>query len=76
VTGLWPGSSSYFLVEAFNSVSRADSQWVFVTTPFASSNFGGGFSAYAEAYAGYGGFGGSPSIASNGGGSQWRWGRY
>ena len=33
INGLRPGSHSYFLVEAFNSVSRANSQWVEVTTP-------------------------------------------
>lgn len=36
VTGLQPGSHSYFLVQAFNNVSDADSQWVLVATPFSS----------------------------------------
>jgi hypothetical protein len=78
VTGLWPGSHSYFLVEAFNNVSRADSHWVYVTTPFSSSGYGGGFGGYAEAYGGYGGFAASfsPSIAPNMGGGHARWGRY
>lgn len=41
VTGLQPGSGSYFLVEAFNSVSSADSQWVYVPTPYYSLSWGG-----------------------------------
>ncbi len=79
VTGLGPGSSSYFLVEAFNNTSRAASQWVYVVTPFASGGYGGGHSGYAEAYSGYSGYGAgaSPSIAPSTGGSHHeRWGRY
>lgn len=34
ITGLAPGSGSYFLVEAFNASSYADSAWVPVTTPY------------------------------------------
>jgi hypothetical protein len=40
VTGLQPGSNSYFLVQAFNNVSHANSQWVFVATPFSSIHTG------------------------------------
>jgi subtilase family serine protease len=78
VTGLWPGSTSYFVVEAFNNTSYADSRWVQVTTPF-TSGYGGGFAGYAEAYWGYGGFGASasPSIVPNtAAGHHERWGRY
>jgi hypothetical protein len=34
VEDLQPGSTSFFLVQAFNKVSHANSQWVTVTTPF------------------------------------------
>lgn len=70
VTGLSPGSGSYFLVEAFNNTSYADSRWVFVTTPFAmtSGNYGY-FAQYAEQGFGGGSFGSSsPTIASTSGG--------
>lgn len=68
VTGLAPGSGSYFLVEAFNNVSYADSQWAYVTTPFASTGSYGFFAQYAEQGYGGGWWGGSsnPSIASAG----------
>ena len=48
ITGLQPGSGSYFLVEAFNSVSRADSQWTYAATPFYSFGNEAFFSQYAE----------------------------
>lgn len=35
ITGLNPGTTSYFLVEAYNRTQVADSQWVAVTTSFA-----------------------------------------
>lgn len=49
ITGLQPGSGSYFLVEAFNSVSYADSQWAYAATPYYSTVSYGGWGAYAEA---------------------------
>lgn len=48
ITGLQPGSGSYFLVEAFNSVSRADSQWTYVITPFYSLGSEAFFGQFAE----------------------------
>jgi hypothetical protein len=35
ITGLNPGTTNYFLVEAFNNSQVADSQWVSIATPFA-----------------------------------------
>lgn len=66
VTGLSPGSGSYFLVEAFNNTSRADSQWVLVTTPStASTGSFGFFTQYAEQGFGSSSFGNSsPSMGS------------
>ena len=57
VTGLQPGSGSYFLVEAFNNVSSADSQWVYVPTPY-----------YSYSWGGYGGFEGAVQPGGNSGG--------
>gem|GEM_PF-2117481 len=60
VTGLQSGAKSFFLVEAFNSVSRADSQWVFVATPSYSFGNVAGFGHSAEL---------QPSAAGSGGGA-------
>jgi len=48
VTGLTPGASSYFLVEAFNNTSYGNSPWVGVVTPQASMGTFGFFAQYAE----------------------------
>lgn len=64
VTGLRPGSSSYFLVEAFNNVSYADSQWVNVATPFSSAGGGAAYGGYPEQRSN-GFFGGAPSMFGN-----------
>lgn len=60
VTGLQPGSGSYFLVEAFNNVSYADSQWVYAATPYYSTVSDGGWGAYTETQST---FGGGPNMA-------------
>lgn len=77
INGLRPGSHSYFLVEAFNSVSRANSQWVEVTTP-SFSGYGGGFGYYAGTQStGAGGqSGGATGYAAAGHSGGSRWGRY
>lgn len=49
ITGLQPGSGSYFLVEAYNSTSYADSQWAYAATPYYSTISSGGWGAYAQA---------------------------
>ncbi|MGH7140509.1 MAG: fibronectin type III domain-containing protein [Pirellulales bacterium] len=64
VTGLRAGSSSYFLVEAFNNVSYADSPWVYVATPYASFGGGSAYGWYAEQRSN-GFFGGAPSMFAN-----------
>lgn len=73
VTGLQPGSSGYFLVEAFNNVSYADSQWVYAATPYYSAASNGGWGAYAEAQSNLGGGAPSmtPGVASGEAGSHW-----
>jgi hypothetical protein len=70
VTGLQPGSRSYFLVEAFNNVSRADSQWVYVVTPYFSAGSNSGFGAFAEQQTQHGGTGGNTTLAV----SAYQWG--
>ncbi|HVA50825.1 MAG TPA: hypothetical protein VNH11_31065 [Pirellulales bacterium] len=67
VTGLSSGSVSYFLVEAFNNVSYAYSQWVYVVTPFASAGNYGFYGAYAEQRSEDAWWGGSatPSVVDN-----------
>lgn len=74
VSGLWPGSNSYFMVQAFNSVSHANSQWVQVTTPFSSIGGSFGFGSYAALEPSTAGTGGSvtPSSATTSGGHWWR----
>lgn len=74
VSGLPSGTTSFFMVQAFDSTSYADSQWVSVTTPLASSSGNGGYGGYASQY--YGGWwsaGSTPSIA---GSNPWGRGRY
>jgi hypothetical protein len=60
VTGLRSGARSFFLVEAFNSVSSADSRWVYVATPSYSFGSGAGFGQSAEL---------QPNAAASGGGA-------
>lgn len=75
ITGLQAGSGSYFLVEAFNSVSRADSPWAYVVTPFDSIGSEWFFGQYAEQQS-------SPSTQhasathSIAAGGQWAWRRF
>lgn len=66
VSGLTPGSGSYFLVEAFNSTSRADSRWVYVATPFYMSVNDAVFGQYAQQQPSSAGIGGAnaPAAAS------------
>jgi hypothetical protein len=74
VTGLRPGSSSYFLVEAFNNVSYADSRWVFVTTPFFSTGSNaafGEFSALQPSNAGSGAAAAQSAASEVTGGHLW-----
>lgn len=75
ITGLRPGSGSYFLVEAFNNTSRADSQWVYVVTPYYSAGGSTGFGAYAGHHSQSGGTGSSTSLAVSA--NEWGggWGR-
>jgi hypothetical protein len=40
ITGLSPGTTNYFLVEAFNNSQVADSQWIGVVTPWARAAAG------------------------------------
>lgn len=77
VSGLRPGSSSYFLVESFNSVSYAHSQWVRVATPFSSIGGNFAFSPSASPQSSTAGTNGGATgsgTASHSSGS--RWGRY
>ncbi|HEV7221930.1 MAG TPA: fibronectin type III domain-containing protein [Pirellulales bacterium] len=60
VTGLHPGSSSFFVVEAFNDVSVADSRWAYVATP--SYYTGGNYGAFGQ-------YGHQPTGAAWSGGS-------
>lgn len=64
ITGLPAGGTSYFVVEAFNRYSYADSAWVAVTTPFYS--FGSnGYGQWAEQWSSFGGgWSSTPGIAS------------
>jgi subtilase family serine protease len=62
VTGLRAGSSTYFLVEAFNNVSYADSQWVLVTTPLFTAG-SSGFGAFAQQHSPDGGTGGGVAFS-------------
>jgi hypothetical protein len=73
VTGLQPGSASYFAVEAFNNVSYADSQWVYVATPFSAIGNNFGFGQYAQQQSSNAWWGGSstPSIATGATGHHW-----
>jgi hypothetical protein len=75
ITGLPAGATSYFVVEAFNRTSYADSAWVAVTTPFYSAGGNGGYGGYAQQWNSFwGGWGSSPSIASQTsghGGREW-----
>ncbi|MGH7193548.1 MAG: fibronectin type III domain-containing protein, partial [Candidatus Saccharimonadales bacterium] len=73
ITGLQPGSRSYFLVEAFNNVSYADSQWVYAATPYYSMVSNGGWGAYAEAQSSDWGAapGMTPGTAAAAGGHHW-----
>jgi hypothetical protein len=78
ITGLPTGATSYFLVEAFNNTSYADSQWVYVTTPFYSASGNSGYGGYAgqQYYGGWWSAGSSPSIAGTASGGEWGRGRY
>ncbi|HEX7380060.1 MAG TPA: fibronectin type III domain-containing protein [Pirellulales bacterium] len=68
ITGLPMGATSYFLVEAFNRTSYADSAWAAVTTPFYLLD-SGGFGQFSEQWnAFWGGWGSSPAMASQGSG--------
>ena len=73
ITGLRTGSGAYFLVEAFNSVTRADSQWVYVATPFSTIGSNAAFGQYAEQQSSNAGVGGStaPSVVANANGHHW-----
>lgn len=73
ITGLQPGSGSYFLVEAFNNTSYADSQWVYAATPYYSTISYGGWSAYAQSQLGDWGVtpGMTPGGAAETGGHHW-----
>lgn len=75
INGLRPGSGSFFLVEAFNNVSYADSQWVYVATPFWSVGNYEAFGQYAEQGWGdaWSGGGITPSVVGNP--SDGHWGR-
>lgn len=74
ISGLPMGSTSYFLVEAFNRTSYADSAWAAVTTPLYSASWNT-YGQYAEPWNSFwNGWGATPSIASqNSGhaGRQW-----
>lgn len=76
ITGLHPGSSSYFLVEAFNNVSRADSQWTYVVTPFYSAGNDVFFGQYTEqqgnSWAGTNATHSSASATTDGHWARWR----
>jgi hypothetical protein len=77
IAGLRPGSSSYFLVEAFNSTSHADSRWVQVTTPLFSTGNNLVFSEYAQLQPNRSGWGGnSTSAAATTTSSHWGRGRF
>lgn len=78
ITGLGAGSSSYFVVEAFNNVSYADSQWVYVATPYYSVGNYAAYGQYAEQRGGQYWSGGSqaPSVASHAGEGHWGRERY
>lgn len=79
VTGLQPGSGSYFLVEAFNSVSSADSQWTYVQTPNYYFSWGGNTSFTQAGWDQTGNTGESsgatPSMAPEATGHHWWRGR-
>ncbi|HVX14350.1 MAG TPA: fibronectin type III domain-containing protein [Pirellulales bacterium] len=75
ITGLSPGSASYFLVQAFNTVSYANSQWTAVVTPFASVGSTGSPFQYAEQRS-ENAFGSvAPAVVANTSGNYWNRGR-
>jgi hypothetical protein len=78
INGLRPGSGSYFLVEAFNNVSYADSQWIYAATPFYSIGADGASGQYAGQQTSDSGSGAhaTSSSASEATGSHWSRGRF